>query len=108
MAELPHRIQLRRTKGWRLPPNTVKVARPSTWGNPCRVGSIDPLTGENVANAAHAVRLFRKRFFESADKHWNATMRRFARAELRGMNLACWCPLDQPCHADVLLEVANQ
>jgi hypothetical protein len=26
---------------------------------------------------------------------------------LRGKNLACWCPLDQPCHADVLLELAN-
>lgn len=23
-------------------------------------------------------------------------------------NLACWCPLDQPCHADVLLEIANR
>lgn len=30
------------------------------------------------------------------------------RAELRGHDLACWCPLDQPCHADVLLEIANQ
>jgi hypothetical protein len=29
------------------------------------------------------------------------------RAELRGKSLACWCPLDQPCHADVLLELAN-
>lgn len=28
-------------------------------------------------------------------------------SELRGKNLACWCPLDQPCHADVLLELAN-
>lgn len=27
--------------------------------------------------------------------------------ELRGLDLACWCPLDQPCHADVLLELAN-
>jgi uncharacterized protein DUF4326 len=30
------------------------------------------------------------------------------RAALRGRDLACWCPLDVPCHADVLLEVANQ
>lgn len=30
-----------------------------------------------------------------------------ARAELHGKDLACWCPLDQPCHADVLLEIAN-
>ena len=29
------------------------------------------------------------------------------REELAGKDLACWCPLDQPCHADVLLEIAN-
>jgi Domain of unknown function (DUF4326) len=28
--------------------------------------------------------------------------------DLAGRDLACWCPLDQPCHADVLLEIANQ
>lgn len=27
--------------------------------------------------------------------------------ELRGRDLVCWCPLDQPCHAEVLLELAN-
>jgi hypothetical protein len=30
-----------------------------------------------------------------------------ARRELRGRDLACYCPLDETCHADVLLEVAN-
>lgn len=29
------------------------------------------------------------------------------RTGLAGLTLACWCPLDQPCHADVLLEIAN-
>ena len=29
-------------------------------------------------------------------------------AELRGKDLVCWCPLDRPCHADVLLELANR
>jgi hypothetical protein len=29
------------------------------------------------------------------------------RTELGGKSLACFCPLDQPCHADVLLEIAN-
>jgi hypothetical protein len=29
------------------------------------------------------------------------------RRELGGKNLACWCPLNQQCHADVLLELAN-
>jgi hypothetical protein len=30
------------------------------------------------------------------------------RRELRGRDLACYCPLDEPCHADVLLEFANE
>jgi hypothetical protein len=37
---------------------------------------------------------------------WRETDERFAE-QLRGKDLACWCPLDQPCHADVLLEIAN-
>ncbi|WP_149563191.1 DUF4326 domain-containing protein [Streptomyces cacaoi] len=31
-----------------------------------------------------------------------------ARRELAGRYLMCWCPLDQPCPADVLLAVANR
>jgi hypothetical protein len=30
------------------------------------------------------------------------------KSELRGRDLACYCPLDEPCHADVLIEVANE
>lgn len=103
----PQRIQLSRRKGWRMPPNTIKVARPSTWGNPFRVGGIDHKTGENITDAAHAVRLFRERWFEGNDPSWKDIMREAAIEELRGHNLACWCPLDAPCHADVLLEIAN-
>ena len=33
----PARIQLRRTKGWRLPKGAVRVARPGKWGNPFSV-----------------------------------------------------------------------
>jgi len=29
------------------------------------------------------------------------------KAELRGRDAACYCPLDAPRHADVLMEVAN-
>jgi hypothetical protein len=28
--------------------------------------------------------------------------------QLRGKNLACWCKPGQPCHADILLELANR
>lgn len=103
----PIRIQRRRTKGWRLPPNTVCVSRPSVWGNPYKVGCRDNITGDLIVDAAHAVRLFRERWFEG-DVSWIQTMREAAQEDLRGKNLSCWCPLDQPCHADVLLEVANK
>lgn len=97
--QIPIRIQLRRTKGWCMPPNTVKVSRPSVWGNRYKVGI--PGTGIGmVATAQEAVDGFRRMWSEP---HQIA----YIREQLRGKNLACWCPLDQPCHADVLLEIAN-
>jgi hypothetical protein len=102
---MPERIQLRRTKGWRLPPNTINVARPTTWGNPFVVGGINHKTGERIADRAHAVRLFEERWFSPT--LLGTCMADLAAEQLRGFNLACWCPLDQPCHADVLLRVAN-
>lgn len=50
-----------------------------------------------------AVRLFTGNAMEP---HAGYVFRQNVRAELRGKDLACWCPLDQPCHADVLLEIA--
>lgn len=99
---MPERIQLRRTKGWRMPPNTVKVSRPTKWGNHHRIGAPDPLDGEPMG-PSEAVYHFR-RYIERVDRQLFLD----CQDELRGKNLACWCPLDQPCHADVLLEIANQ
>jgi hypothetical protein len=102
----PYRIQLRRTKGWRKPIDAVVVARPTRWGNPFRVGDVihrGPLYSghdEIVRDRAHAVRLYRQWLFTQEHSENLAV-------ELRGRVLACWCPLDQPCHADVLLELAN-
>lgn len=99
----PHRIQLRRTKDWRLPPNTVVVSRPSKWGNPFRIGG----SGINTAAVAvHEFERFWKRRLRKCTPNTRYRWRRELR-EIRGKNLACWCPLDQPCHADVLLEIAN-
>ncbi len=100
---VPERIQLSRRKGWRMPPNTVKVDRSTRWGNPFRV--------ETGCSARMAVRLFQKLLErpELAAHHqlFVFTADRL-RADLGGRNLACWCPIDQPCHADVLLEIANR
>jgi len=99
-SDKPRRIQLSRKKGWRLPPNAMSVARPTHWGNPYAVGK--PEQGPSRPTASEAVAAFRK---------WLAVHRRGWRDEflapLRGKHLACWCALDAPCHADVLLELAN-
>ena len=114
----PQRIQLSRAKGWRMPENTVNCARPGRWGNPYRV---------EVFGLPLAIKLLR----ESVEGFWSPSnvehlsdelareayrchtklreRLRFTHVgELRGKNLACWCKLGQPCHADVLLELANK
>lgn len=95
MTDKPIRIQRKRVKGWRMPENTVYVGRGSKWGNPYRIGAFGP-DGKPMS-AVKAIR----RFAEEVSRRGNVS-------ELRGKNLACWCGLDQPCHADVLLELANK
>lgn len=101
----PKRIQLSRRKGWRLPANTVVVSRPSKWGNPFTMETARKL----MPDATDAERL---RKCLRAYSIWVTGMEdgKFGAyiAPLRDKNLACWCPLGSPCHADVLLEIANQ
>jgi hypothetical protein len=106
----PVRVQLRRARGWRLPPETVKVDRSTPWGNPFVVGRDGTrercvalyrvmLAGHLCLGATPGV--------EAQRAALAYAMRNLHR--LRGKNLACWCRLDgQPCHADVLLELANR
>lgn len=104
----PKRILLSRRKGWRMPPNTVNVARPGKWGNPFVVGT--------HGTQARCVELYVKLMAgyvcvttdntdaqQAAYKHV-----REHKEKLRGKNLACWCKPNAPCHADVLLELANE
>ena len=94
---MPKRIQRKRTKGWRMPSGVVYVGRPTKWGNPfCKL-----LPGDNTAQL---VRLFRA-WLRNGMMSGNLLPE--AKEQLRGKDLACWCPLDAPCHADVLIEVAN-
>jgi hypothetical protein len=97
----PMRIQLRRVKGWRMAPNCVKVDRSTRWGNPFRVAHGYP--------ASAAVTDFARwlRGDASFKCHGLPPTTQEIRAALRGHNLACWCAIDSPCHADVLLAVAN-
>lgn len=112
----PVRIQMKRTKGWRMPPNTVKVDRTTKWGNPftaegAREAGYLGDAGELSARCVSAFRVWLGRHWQINWAGSESAARRGAIlegiAELRGKNLACWCPLDKPCHADVLLELAN-
>jgi len=97
---MPKRIQRKRTKGWRMPAGAVYVGRPSKFGNP-----YDWQTNPYYRTRAACVEAYRY----SLGAGLRAGIRALADGleELRGKDLACWCPLDQPCHADVLLELAN-
>ena len=108
----PIRIQLSRKKGWRKPPNTVIVSRPSKWGNYAEIEKlgkdhfivyIPHAIPVNVATKAEAHEVAAKFYGERLSESRIEEIRR----ELRGKNLACWCPLDCACHADVLLRIAN-
>ena len=115
----PKRIQLRRTKGWRKPEGAVVVARPSKWGNPWRAvrdGSwqwVEDPKGDRVGSLVCSTDrpgTRRKKVLLAVDLFRQSITPERAceiRSDLAGRDLACWCPLDQPCHADVLLAVAN-
>lgn len=101
---MPKRIQRKRTAGWRMPEGAVYVGRPSKWGNPFAP----------QAEPAYCPKAKSMLMEWAADVHrdWlqlpeQADLVTAIRTELRGKDLACWCPQDQSCHADVLLEIAN-
>lgn len=109
----PVRVQRSRKKGAKLPPNTVCVSRPSIFGNPFVVASPGKYEG-NVLDArgriltashAEAVEAFEWWLDAKTDQAAITLLSHIPR--LRGKNLACWCPLDKPCHADILLTLAN-
>jgi len=112
---IPHRIQRKRTKGWKMPRNTVYVGRGSKWGNPFvvsqPVGSewFDVFTQTDIFQ--YFTREYEVKTHEEAvglfKKYFTASMSDEVK-ELRGKNLACWCKPGQPCHADVLMEMANK
>jgi hypothetical protein len=103
----PVRIQLSRKKGWRMPENTVKVDRSTPWGNPWRIGMWRGYAAEDAVKDFRRW-LLRDPSVRSAEHAFGSPPSIDAiKSKLRGKNLACWCG-HGPCHADVLLELANQ
>lgn len=112
---MPERI--RRTKGWRKPEGAVVVSRPSKWGNPFTVKACIESGFAMCESDARRVCVDAFRDWLTGDDWaagsglaWEMRLASYKAAipELAGRDLACWCPLDQPCHADVLLELANE
>ena len=109
MAE---RIQRKRSRGWRMPEGSVYVGRPSKWGNPYRVGGWKPCGCRSAGECDHNMFVC-----DTPDEAvsayrdwvgcWSERSRREMVEALRAKNLVCWCPLDRPCHANVLLRLAN-
>lgn len=121
-SDMPKRIQRSRAKGWRMPPSAVYVGRGSRWGNPWRVkqtpngewwcfipsrrGIKGPFADKHMATLV-AVAAYRRAITHPLEGAVELAFGPETIARLRGRDLACWCRLDQPCHADVLLELAN-
>lgn len=116
----PIRLQLSRRAGFRLQDVSraanglaaIIVARPGRWGNPFParlVGAKAGLAG-TAANAL-AVSLFERWIGSGESPDWARAGTPPAieniRQTLHGHNLACWCPLGAPCHADVLIKLAG-
>lgn len=97
-----------------MPPNARKVDRSTRFGNPFESARCGPeetirlhrawLTGEMTDDVIEG------RYPPLVARH--LTSRRHfvlaSLAELRGMDLACWCAPSDACHADLLLELANR
>ena len=90
---MPERLQRSRRRGYRQPAGAIYVGRPTRWGNPFPVGA--------QRSQADAVARYRRWVEE------RPTLVDEARRRLAGHDLVCWCPLDQPCHGDVLIELVN-
>lgn len=107
----PKRIQRKRTKGTRLPKGSVYVGRPTIFGNPfIGPGAVDAYerwlkTGWMVVCGeieGNRVRL-RDNYKRASQEEVLSKVQ-----SLRGKDLACWCPIGKRCHADVLIQLANQ
>ena len=134
---MPKRIQRKRTKGWKMPPDTIYVGRPSVFGNTFG-GShwVDLATGDVVEEGSpnalpESLRAYREWVLSGIENRpsrtghlsgaLDATLGYPERSKLvaalpklRGKDLACWCPLSDeqgnpiPCHADILLDILKE
>ena len=97
----PRRVQRKRTKGWKLPQNTVCVTRPGRWGNPFETATEFNQACECCSELRHVPE------WMDFEKGQRILWMLEHMEELKGKNLACYCDLEKRCHADMLLIWAN-
>jgi hypothetical protein len=122
---MPQRFQRQRTAGWRAPEGAVYVGRPTKWANWWRIvpvrddhfpfgdaaDVIHVETGNSIGRFARFSRgpgmgapYWACRAFE---RDLTEELIDAARRELAGRDVLDWCRLDQPCHGDIWLSIAN-
>jgi len=122
---MPIRIQRKRTKGYKQPPDTIYVGRPTKWGNPIMLDGdwifidasyrrkiLSPWVFYTVGDIDDVIYLFEKlldgtQFMNKDLQYWSDHFKKLDVKELKGANLSCWCKLTDKCHADILLKLAN-
>lgn len=130
VACCPARVQRKRSKGWKMPDNTIYVGRGTKWGNPFKIapvkhgwhvvakedGKEHVLLKTNDYDEAVNFSLKSYQYWLMPYTHKEGDIEKFYQStvvyesivsELKGKNLACWCGLSQRCHADILLKLAN-
>lgn len=105
----PVRLQRSRKKGFHLKsPNglpIVYIGRPSKWGNKYREGMPHPIHGWSLSRY-EAVQLYKLDMLRN-NKEELYPFDNDSLDEIRNCNLACFCPVDEPCHGDPLLKFIN-
>jgi hypothetical protein len=115
----PQRMQLSRRAGFNLQEASLAlnglpaklITRPGRWGNPFTIDDIGRRYGlEAAAAQSRAVELCGQWLTGTLDPALSPgppPSRDVIRAELAAHNLACWCRAGTPCHADILIDLAN-
>ena len=96
MNDITHPVRIVRSrKVKQISPNglpIIYVGRPTKWGNPVKV--TDEIDQEKAV-IMYITSYLSQSYIEAAKR------------ELRGKNLSCWCKEGTPCHANILIEIAN-